>query len=60
MRAPALEANDVDGAIAVKRSPRIDVYGFGFAGWAGHPWEAERHWFETGQEAGRLRPPTRP
>ncbi|KQP52553.1 MULTISPECIES: hypothetical protein [unclassified Methylobacterium] len=35
--------------------PPIDVYGFGFAGWAGHPWEAERAWFEAGHAAGRLR-----
>lgn len=40
--------------------PPIDVYGFGFAGWAGHPWDAEREWFEACRAAGRLRlhPPT--
>ena len=35
--------------------PPIDVYGFGFAGWPGHPWEAERRCFETWRDAGRLR-----
>lgn len=35
--------------------PPIDVYGFGFAGWPGHPWDAERHCFDTWREAGRLR-----
>lgn len=35
--------------------PPIDVYGFGFAGWPGHPWDAERHWFEEAQAGGRLR-----
>jgi len=35
--------------------PPIDVYGFGFAGWPGHPWEAERLWFAAAQAAGRLR-----
>jgi len=35
--------------------PPIDVYGFGFAGWAGHPWDAERHWFEEARAAERLR-----
>lgn len=40
--------------------PPIDVYGFGFAGWHGHPWDAERHCFDLWQETGRLRlhPPT--
>ena len=50
-------------AILEGRSPAqlpIDVYGFGFAGWPGHPWEAERSCFEDWREAGRLRlhPPT--
>ena len=35
--------------------PPIDVYGFGFAGWAGHPWVAERRWFEAAQDSGQLR-----
>lgn len=35
--------------------PPIDVYGFGFAGWPGHPWEAERQWFAAAESAGRLR-----
>jgi len=35
--------------------PPIDVYGFGFAGWPGHPWDAERHWFAAAEAAGRLR-----
>lgn len=45
-------------AILEERSssiPPIDVYGFSFAGWAGHPWDAERGWFEACREAGRLR-----
>jgi hypothetical protein len=34
--------------------PPVDVYGFGFAGWSGHPWAAERHWFAAAEAAGRL------
>ena len=34
--------------------PPVDVHGFGFAGWPGHPWTAERRWFEAGHAAGRL------
>ena len=33
----------------------VDAYGFGFAGWPGHPWVAERAWFEEAEAAGRLR-----
>lgn len=33
---------------------RIDCYGFGFAGWDGHAWEAERRWFEDREREGRL------
>ena len=36
-------------------SPPIDAYGFGFAGWPGHPWQAERAGFADAQAAGRLR-----
>ncbi|GJD32385.1 hypothetical protein PMNALOAF_3654 [Methylobacterium adhaesivum] len=35
--------------------PPIEVYGFGFAGWPGHPWDAERRWFAAAEAAGRLR-----
>jgi len=41
--------------------PAIAAYGFGFAGWSGHPWAAERAWFAEAGAAGRLRlhpPPT--
>jgi hypothetical protein len=31
------------------------VYGFGFAGWPGHPWAAERAWFAAAEAAGRIR-----
>ncbi|WP_152047632.1 hypothetical protein [Aureimonas psammosilenae] len=34
---------------------RIDVYGFGFAGWDGHAWNAECNWFEAMAAQGRLR-----
>lgn len=34
---------------------RIDVHGFGFAGWEGHSWEAERRWVERHHREGRLR-----
>lgn len=30
------------------------VFGFGFAGWDGHAWAAERAWFQAAHEAGRL------
>jgi hypothetical protein len=33
---------------------RVDVRGFGFAGWSGHAFDAERRWFEAMEEAGRL------
>jgi hypothetical protein len=36
-------------------APPIDVYGFGFSGWPGHPWAAERHWFAAQERLGRLR-----
>lgn len=38
------------------------AYGFGFAGWPGHPWAAERAWFAAAEADGRLRvhPPTPP
>ncbi len=42
-------------------SPAVEAYGFGFAGWSGHPWAAERAWFAAAHAAGRLRlhpPPT--
>ncbi|MCJ2133034.1 hypothetical protein MKK69_02955 [Methylobacterium sp. J-026] len=32
-----------------------DAYGFGFAGWPGHPWAAERAWFAAAAASGRLR-----
>lgn len=32
----------------------IGVHGFGFAGWEGHHWAAERQWFEAMHDAGRL------
>lgn len=35
--------------------PPVDVHGFGFAGWPGHPWAAERRRFEAWQAAGRVR-----
>ncbi len=31
-----------------------EAYGFGFDGWPGHPWAAERAWFAEVQAAGRL------
>ena len=37
------------------RSAPVDAYGFGFAGWPGHPWAAERAWFADEAAAGRLR-----
>jgi hypothetical protein len=36
------------------RTRPVEVYGFGFAGWPGHPWAAERGWFEAQAAAGRL------
>ena len=33
----------------------IDCYGFGFAGWEGHAWDAERRWFEDRVAEERLR-----
>ncbi len=33
---------------------QIDVFGFGFAGWAGHDWEAERAWSEAMHRRGRI------
>ncbi|MFP5076200.1 hypothetical protein ACLE20_02740 [Rhizobium sp. YIM 134829] len=30
------------------------VFGFGFEGWDGHAWAAERAWFEASHDAGRL------
>jgi hypothetical protein len=32
-----------------------DAYGFGFAGWPGHPWAAERDWFDRAEASGALR-----
>ncbi|NGM37550.1 hypothetical protein G4G93_27165 [Methylobacterium sp. DB0501] len=32
-----------------------EVHGFGFDGWPGHPWAAERAWFADEAAAGRLR-----
>lgn len=37
------------------RGVRFEVYGFGFQGWPGHPWDAERRWFEAREREGRLR-----
>ncbi|GGE22793.1 hypothetical protein GCM10011390_47750 [Aureimonas endophytica] len=34
---------------------RIEVFGFGFSGWDGHSWTAERRWFEAMAAANRLR-----
>ncbi|MCJ2076045.1 hypothetical protein MKK68_10325 [Methylobacterium sp. E-016] len=33
----------------------VDAYGFGFAGWPGHPWAAERAWFAEAEASGQLR-----
>lgn len=33
----------------------VDVWGFGFDGWPGHPWAAERAWFEGARADRRLR-----
>ena len=32
----------------------VQAYGFGFDGWPGHPWSAERAWFTDNEAAGRL------
>lgn len=32
----------------------FDIFGFGFDGWEGHAWGAERAWFEAAHNAGRL------
>lgn len=32
----------------------IEIFGFGFAGWEGHPWQAERRWFEAAHSRGDL------
>ncbi|MFJ7437558.1 hypothetical protein ACIQW5_07895 [Methylorubrum thiocyanatum] len=32
----------------------VQAYGFGFDGWLGHPWAAERAWFADQEAAGRL------
>lgn len=37
------------------QAPAVHIYGFGFSGWPGHPWEAERRWFAAQEQAGRLR-----
>lgn len=36
-------------------APPVEAYGFGFSGWPGHPWEAERRWFIGQSRANRLR-----
>lgn len=43
----ALEAED-------SASSSFDIFGFGFDGWDGHAWSAERAWFEGAHAAGRL------
>lgn len=35
-------------------APPVQAYGFGFDGWPGHPWAAERAWFVGEEAAGRL------
>ena len=47
-------------ALAILRArapgaPPVDAYGFGFSGWPGHAWAAERRWFAEQDAAGRLR-----
>ncbi|MEH3147700.1 MAG: hypothetical protein PGN34_20680 [Methylobacterium frigidaeris] len=37
------------------RSGPVAAHGFGFAGWSGHPWAAERAWFADAAAAGRIR-----
>ncbi len=34
---------------------QVEAHGFGFAGWFGHDWDAERRWFEAKHVEGRLR-----
>ena len=36
-------------------APPVEVYGYGFSGWPGHPWAAEWRWFAQQAAAGRLR-----
>ncbi len=36
-------------------APPAEAFGFGFDGWPGHPWAAERAWFARSHAAGRLR-----
>lgn len=33
----------------------VEAHGFGFDGWPGHPWAAERAWFRQAEAAGQLR-----
>jgi hypothetical protein len=33
----------------------IEAHGFGFDGWPGHPWAAERAWFRQAEADGQLR-----
>jgi hypothetical protein len=33
----------------------VEVHGFGFDGWPGHPWAAERAWFRQAEAAGHIR-----
>ncbi|WP_156381829.1 hypothetical protein [Rhizobium sp. Leaf341] len=35
-------------------SSSFDIVGFGFDGWDGHAWSAERAWFEAAHNSGRL------
>lgn len=35
-------------------APPAQAHGFGFAGWPGHPWAAERAWFADAEREGRL------
>ncbi|MEE7505751.1 hypothetical protein ACLBXO_02260 [Methylobacterium sp. C33D] len=41
-------------------APAAQAHGFGFAGWPGHPWAAERAWFAEAEAAGciRVHPPS--
>ncbi len=32
-----------------------EAHGFGFDGWPGHPWAAERAWFAAAEAAGQIR-----
>ncbi|KQT43159.1 hypothetical protein ASG43_16790 [Aureimonas sp. Leaf454] len=38
----------------LSRNVAIGIHGFGFEGWDGHGWQAERRWFEAMRGAGRL------